>query len=88
MLRHLLYEAANVLLCRVKQSCALKAWGLRLQKRIGARKAKVAVARKMAVILHRMWADGADFDWQADATKKTVAETAAKSEASVEGVAA
>jgi len=65
MLRHLLYEAANALLSRVKQSCPLKRWGLRLQKRLGARKAKVALARRLAVILHRMWSDGSEFNWAA-----------------------
>jgi hypothetical protein len=38
--------------------------GIRLAKRSGLRKAKVAVARKLAVILHRMWVDGTDFKWQ------------------------
>jgi len=37
--------------------------GIRLAKRSGLRKAKVAVARKLAVILHRMWVDGTDFKW-------------------------
>jgi hypothetical protein len=41
----------------------LKAWGVRLAKRNGLRKAKVAVARKLAVILHRMWVDGTEFNW-------------------------
>jgi transposase len=63
MLRSYLYEAANVLLTRVAKWSALKAWGLRLAKRSGLRKAKVAVARKLAVILHRMWMDGTDFRW-------------------------
>jgi transposase len=63
MLRGYLYEAANVLLTRVARWSALKAWGLRLAKRSGLRKAKVAVARKLAVILHRMWADGTEFRW-------------------------
>ncbi len=36
---------------------------MRLAKRLGANKAKVAVARKLAVILHRMWADGSEFRW-------------------------
>jgi hypothetical protein len=40
---------------RVPKWSALKAWGMRLAKRSGLRKAKVAVARKLAVILHRMW---------------------------------
>jgi Transposase IS116/IS110/IS902 family len=55
MLRSYLYEAANVLLTRVAKWSALKAWGIGLAKRSGLRKAKVAVARKLAVILHRMW---------------------------------
>lgn len=63
MLRSYLYEAANVLLTRVAKWSALKSWGIRLAKRIGLRKAKVAVARKLAVILHRMWIDGTEFKW-------------------------
>ncbi len=56
-------EAAGVLLTRVAHWCKLKAWGHRLWKRIGFKKAKVAVARKPAVMLHRMWRDGTDFIW-------------------------
>jgi transposase len=63
MLRTYLYEAANVLLTRVAKWSALKAWGIRLAKRSGLRKAKVAVARKLAVILHRMWIEGSEFKW-------------------------
>ncbi len=63
MMRSYLFEAAGVLLTRVAQACRLKAWGLRLWKRIGFKKAKIAVARKLAVILHRRWRDGADFIW-------------------------
>jgi len=47
---------------------ALKAWGIRLAKRRGLRKAKVAVARKLAVILHRMWFDGTEFKWSSKET--------------------
>ena len=61
--RHMLYEAANSLLCRVRRWSALKAWGMRLARRIGAKKARVALARKLAVVLHRMWCDGTDFRW-------------------------
>ena len=61
--RSYLFEAAGVLLTRVPHWCRLKAWGHRLWKRIGFKKAKVAVARKLAVILHRMWRDGTDFIW-------------------------
>src|SRR5438552_12712912 len=70
MLRTYLFEAANVLLTRVPKWSALKAWGIRLAKRNRLRKAKVAVARKLAVILHRMWVDGTEFNWS---TKKAAA---------------
>jgi transposase len=63
MLRSYLFEAAGVLLTRVPKWSALKAWGMRLAKRNGLRKAKVAVARKLAVILHRMWVDRTEFTW-------------------------
>ena len=63
MVRTYLFEAAGVLLTRVAHWCTLKAWGHRLWKRIGFKKAKIAVARKLAVILHRMWRDGTDFIW-------------------------
>jgi transposase len=66
MLRSYLYEAANVLLTRVAKWSALKAWGVRLAKRSGLRKAKVAVARKLAVILHRMWIEGTEFKWSSN----------------------
>ena len=65
-----LFEAAGVLMTRVPKWSALKAWGTRLAKRNGLRKAKVAVARKLAVILHRMWNDGTEFSWS---TKKAAA---------------
>ena len=68
MLRSYLYEAANVLLTRAQGWSALKAWGVRLARRIGLRKAKVAVARKLSVILHRMWIDGTDFQWTSKET--------------------
>jgi transposase len=63
MLRSYLFEAAGVLLTRVPKWSVLKAWGMRLAKRNGLRKAKVAVARKLAVILHRMWVDRTEFTW-------------------------
>jgi transposase len=65
--RTCLYEAAGVLLTRTKRWSPLKAWGVRLMKRIGAKKAKVAVARKLAVILHCIWTDGTDFWWTKEA---------------------
>ncbi len=63
LVRGYLYEAAGVLLTRVQRWSPLKAWGVRLAKRVGAKKAKVAVARKLAVILHCMWTDGSEFWW-------------------------
>lgn len=63
MLRSYLYEAANVLLTRVAKWSVLKSWGMRIAKRRSLAKAKVAVARKLAVILHRMWIDGTEFNW-------------------------
>jgi transposase len=70
MLRMYLFEAAGVLLTRVPKWSGLKAWGAKLTKRNGLRKPKVAVARKLAVILHRMWIDGTEFNWS---TKKAAA---------------
>lgn len=63
LMRHYLYEAANVLLTRTKRWCALKAWGIKLSKRIGAKKAKIAVARKLAIIMHQMWKHQEAFRW-------------------------
>jgi transposase len=63
MLRCYLFEAANVLLTRVARWSSLKAWGMRIAKRTSLNKARVAVARKLAVILHRMWMDGTEFRW-------------------------
>ena len=63
MLRRALYEAANVLLGRVKRSCALRDWGLKLAETKGTKRARVAVARKLAVLLHRLWRSETDFRW-------------------------
>ncbi len=63
MLRWLLVEGAAVLLSRVKRSCALQRWGRKLAAKKGWAKARVAVARKLAVLLHRLWVTGERFDW-------------------------
>ena len=65
LLRSYLFEAANVVLSRLTKPSWLKEWGEALAKRIGVRKAKVAVARKLAVVLHRMWRDCTEFRWEA-----------------------
>ena len=59
--REALCEAASSLLLRVRKWSALRAWGLRIAKRSSMLCAIVAVARKFAGILHRMWIDGSDF---------------------------
>ncbi len=65
LLRGYLYEAAAVLLYRDARASILKSWGLGLAKRIGMRRAKVAVARKLAVIMHRIWSDHSEYHWTA-----------------------
>ncbi len=59
--RSYLYEAANVLLTRSRTTSPLRSWAQKLAKKAGFKKARVALARKMAVVLHRMWLDGTDF---------------------------
>lgn len=59
--RTALYEAAHTLLVRSRKWSSLRAWGMGVAKRRGMARARVAVARKLAVILHRMWRDAADF---------------------------
>jgi transposase len=61
--REALFQAAHALLTRVTRWSALKAWGMAVARRRGLRRATVAVARKLAVIMHRMWADGEAFRW-------------------------
>jgi transposase len=63
LVRTYLFEAAGTLLTRVEKWSVLKAWGLRLAKRSGLKKAKIAVARKLAIIMHRMWVDGTCYRW-------------------------
>jgi hypothetical protein len=55
------YEAANIILTRPVRGSTLKRWGMAVAKRAGRRKAKVALARKLAFVLHRMLADGTHF---------------------------
>ena len=61
--RTLMYEAAIVLLTRVKRSSSLKDWAQAIAKRSGAGKARVALARKLTVILHSIWRSGEPFRW-------------------------
>jgi transposase len=63
MMRTLLYEAAQTLMINVRKWSWLKAWAMAVAKRRGQRRAIVALARRLAVIMHRMWRDGTDFRW-------------------------
>ncbi len=63
MVRTALYEAASVMLTRSVRMSPLKSWAMGVAKRRGAKKARVALARKLAVVLHRMWVDGTSFRW-------------------------
>jgi transposase len=63
--RATLYESANIIITRPVKGCtALKSWAMRIAKRAGMKKAKVALARKLAVIMHRMLVDGTTFTTQ------------------------
>lgn len=67
MLRTSLYEAALVILTGRSHWNPLKAWGMAVARRRGIQRAMVAVARKLAIILHRMWRSDTDFRWTATA---------------------
>jgi transposase len=67
--RTALYEAANIILERPVKGGWLKAWALGVAKRAGMRKAKVALARKLAVVMHRMLVDGTPFNMEKAAAK-------------------
>jgi transposase len=68
MVRTALYEAASVMLTRTVRMSPLKSWALGVAKRRGTKKARVALARKLGVILHRMWIDGTTFRWSNEET--------------------
>ena len=59
--RTALYEAAHTLLVRSRKWSSLRAWGMKIAKQRGMARARVAVARKLAVVLHRMWSDDSEF---------------------------
>jgi transposase len=63
MLRSALYEAANNLLVRVKRPFALQTWGRKLAETKGPKRARVAVARKLASLLHMLWRVETEFSW-------------------------
>lgn len=63
MMRTALYEAANSMLSRTTRWSWLKAWAMQVAKRRGRKRAKVALARRLGVIMHRIWMDGTEFQW-------------------------
>jgi transposase len=67
MMRSLLYEAAQTMLTRLVKWCWLKAWAMNIARRHGRKKANVALARRLAVVMHRMWVDGTEFRWTREA---------------------
>lgn len=66
-MRTALFEGAQALLVCTKKWCSLKAWGMAIARRRGMKRAIVAVARKLATVLHRMWLDGTEFRWGKEA---------------------
>jgi transposase len=63
MIRAMLYEAAQVMLTRSAKWSWLKAWAMKIARQRGLKKAIVALARRLAVIMHRIWIDGTEFRW-------------------------
>ena len=63
MVREMLFEAALVLMTHSRKWSWLKAWGMKIARHRGMKRPIVAVARRMAVIMHRMWVDGTEFRW-------------------------
>ena len=63
MIRSYLYQAATVILSKTASWSRLKAWGMRIVKRAGFKRAAIAVARKLAIIMHSIWVDGTEFEY-------------------------
>ena len=67
MMRVMLYEAAQIMLVRSAKWSWLKAWAMKIARHRGMKKAIVALARRLAVIMHRIWVDGTEFSWSRQA---------------------
>jgi transposase len=67
MMRVMLYEAAQIMLTRTNKWSWLKAWAMKIARHRGMKKAIVALARRLAVIMHRIWVDGTEFQWTREA---------------------
>jgi transposase len=67
MMRAMLYEAAQSMLVRSTRWSWLKAWAMKIARHRGMKRAIVALARRLAVIMHRIWVDGTEFRWTREA---------------------
>ena len=63
MMRTTLYEAAQIVLMHSARWSWLKAWAMKIARQRGRKKAIVALARRLAVIMHRVWVNGTEFKW-------------------------
>jgi transposase len=72
LLRHLPYEAASAPMTRCRQLSKLRAWGVAITRRRGAKRAQAVVARKLALIMLRMWGSGSRFETGVDVRKPAV----------------
>jgi transposase len=68
MMRMMLYEAAQTMLVVSTKWSWLKAWAMKIARHRGMKKAIVALARRLAVIMHRIWVDGTEFQWTREVT--------------------
>jgi len=68
MMRMMLYEAAQSMLVRSTKWSWLKSWAMKVARHRGMKKAIVALARRLGVIMHRVWVDGTDFRWTREVT--------------------
>lgn len=73
MMRTMLYEAAQTMLFRSAKWSWLKAWAMKIARHRGTKKAIVALARRLAVIMHRIWVDGSEFRWTREQTAPAAA---------------
>src|SRR5437879_4101521 len=70
MMRVMLYEAAEIMLVRTAKWSWLKAWAMKITRHRGMKKAIVALARRLAVIMHRIWVDGTEFRWTREVQRR------------------
>ncbi len=63
MMWAMLYEAAHIMLVRLAKWSWLKAWAMKIARQCGMKRAIVALARRLVVIMHRIWVDGTEFRW-------------------------